>query len=555
MKNLWATIKPCLPVFISALLSAFFVYFPITDSDIFWHLAAGKEIIAHKHFLFSDPFAYTPVSPHWIDLHWLFQLLCYGIYCIGAEQALLALKLLCVGGIVMVLCRTHRQKRYALFCAFLAPLLLYQVRYLVDVRPVLVTMLFTALYVFLFEHARSTGKNRVMLWCVPLQIVWTNCQGLYPIGLFIIGAYWIESAASYLQNKTGRPVLHMAVMIASAAACLVNPYGVAGLLLPFRLFSRITPVATNIYSLNISENVPLFSLAGFEAAYRAVVLCTASVTIVLFIINRKKPRLSHIILFAGFFSLACAAVRNVTLYLVAMVPIMCYTAATMDWWKRFDALRPNLRQLFSLAAYACALLVLFVPACRHAAVAALYPRHCALSPFRFPEKITALIKADPVPGNMFNDIRYGGYLIWHLYPEKKVFIDTRLVIRSPEFFAEYLAISDHLELFVKVAEKFNITYAVLPSALFTRHINLIKWLYHSGSWRLEYADGTSVLFVRSDIVHGQRIDLSNDTTVRAIKDSITSMWRGSPALCRENLQYFSDFLGALGVISAEAKAN
>ena len=28
---------------------------------------------------------------------------------------------------------------------------------------------------------------------------------------------------------------------------------------------------------------------------------------------------------------------------------------------------------------------------------------------------------------MFNDIRYGGYLMWELYPHKRVFADGRLV--------------------------------------------------------------------------------------------------------------------------------
>ena len=66
-----------------------------------------------------------------------------------------------------------------------------------------------------------------------------------------------------------------------------------------------------------------------------------------------------------------------------------------------------------------------------------------MSPFRFPEKIADYIEEHSVPGTMFNDLRYGGYLIWRLYPQEKVFIDTRLIIRPPEFFAEYLAISEY----------------------------------------------------------------------------------------------------------------
>jgi hypothetical protein len=529
------------------------VYFPITDPDIFWHLAAGKEMVTKKHFLFNDPFAYTLVSPAWTDLHWLFQLLCYGLYRIGAERALLVFKLLCVASTAVLLCCTCRHKRYVLFCALLTPLLFYEIRYLVDVRPVLVTMLFTALYVFLFEHARSTGKNRVIVWCIPLQIIWANSQGLYPIGLFIIGAYWIECAAGFLRRKNGRPLLHMAVMAACAASCCINPCGVSGLLLPFRLFSRITPGAANIYSLNISENIPLFFLSGYDAGYRPLVVITALVTCLLFILNRKTIRAAPIILFAGFLFLACSAVRNVPLYTVIVIPIICGQAAALAVWERLSALPRHYWRALSYTGYALAGLALLTPALHHATIVArCLPCHM-LSPFRFPEKITSFIRTDPVPGNMFNDIRYGGYLIWHCYPEKKVFIDTRLVIRSPEFFAEYLAISDHPELFPQVAEKFNITHAILPSALFTRHLKLIKWLYYSGTWRLEYADGASVLFVRNDIVHGQRLDLSNDTTVCAVMDSIKAQWSGTPELYREGLLFFSDLLDSLGLHDGVAR--
>jgi hypothetical protein len=542
-----------LPLFLCILLSAFFVYFPVTDADIFWHLAAGREIFGQKHFLYTDPFSYTLVSPQWIDLHWLFQLLCYGMYSIGAEQGLIILKLLFVSFTAALLCLTHRQKRYLLFCAFLTPILLYQVRYCVDVRPVLVTVFFTTVYVFLFERARLTGKHGLLWWCVPFQIIWTNCQGLYMIGLFIIGAYWIEAAVDFLREKNGRPVLHMVVMLACAGSCLINPCGVSGLLLPFELFSRIVPDAKNIFSLNITENIPLFSLGGYDAGYRTLVIVTALTACLLLVLNRKNIRISHLVLFSGFLFLACCAVRNVLLYVVAVIPIICHYASTADLWKRFDALRPCLRSVFLKAAWAFAFLMLLVPAYRHASIASLCLRHGALSPFRFPEKITELIKRNPVPGNMFNDIRYGGYLMWHLYPGKKVFIDTRLVIRPPEFFAEYLAISEHPELFAQVAEKFTITHAILPSALFTRHMKLINWLYYSGSWRLEYADGVSVLFVRSDVPHGQFLDLSSDTTVFAVMDSIGCLYAAKPALYREGLSFFTDLLDSLGLDSAATR--
>ena len=141
----------------SAALSAFFTYFPLTDADIFWHLAAGREMVARKQFLYNDPFSFTLASAQWTDLHWLFQLLVYGLYKLGDYKALLFFKMTVVGLVAVLLCMTFPSKRYILITAALAPLLFYQIRYLIDVRPILITILCMALYVFLFEHARRTG--------------------------------------------------------------------------------------------------------------------------------------------------------------------------------------------------------------------------------------------------------------------------------------------------------------------------------------------------------------------------------------------------------------
>ena len=361
--------------------------------------------------------------------------------------------------------------------------------------------------------------------------------------------------ALLLRHKNNNAAMETALLLLCTASCLINPYGLAGVRLPFELFSRITPTVNNIYSLNISENVPLFSLTGFETGYRTAVIVTALISFLLFIINRKKIRIAQVILFTGFLLLALSAVRNVLLYIIIVIPIIGYQAAFLDIWNRFTTLPLTYRRFFSLAGYMVVLTVLIVPFFRHAAIVAAFPPHRALSPFRFPEKITELIKRNPIPGNMFNDMRYGGYLLWHLYPEKKVFINTRLVIRPPEFFAEYLAISDHPELFAAVAKKFNVTHAILPSALFTRHLKLIRWLYKSDDWRLEYTDGASVLFVRNDAARHPSLDLSDNATVRNILDSISVQWKDSPIVRREAFGYFTDLLESLELREAAQLAN
>ena len=546
MKTLIIIAKKNWPVPLSMACAAFFVYYPITDADIFWHLAAGREMIARHAILHSDPFAFTLASPPWTDLHWLFQLLMYGLYKVGSYQALIAFKLVTVASVVALLCLTVRSRKAILSAALLSALLFYNIRYLLCIRPILISLLCMAIYLFLFEHARESGRKKPLWLCLPLQIIWTNSQGLYMIGLFIIGAYWVESIIRRLRDPDERPLTESAVLVLAAASCLFNPYGLAGLLLPFNLFSRIAPDVKNIYSLAISENVPLLSLTGYDAVYRVAVFATAIMAGALLFYNRKRARIAPLILFTGFLSLAFFAVRNVPLYVVAVIPII---AGNIDLAGLMG--QPRRPRLFTrpmcLISGSLATVVLLFLIFRYASIAALYPPHQTISPFRFPEKIVGYLEEHPVPGAMFNDIRYGGYLIWRLYPQKQVFIDTRLIIRSPGFFADYLALSKHPDLFDRVAEKFDITQAILPSALFTLHRQLLRYLYESPRWHLEYTDGASVLFVRNDIVGRTRLDLSRESTAGAIADSISSQWYDAPAVRLEALGHFAELLDNLGL--------
>jgi hypothetical protein len=525
-------------------VSAFFVYFPITDADIFWHLAAGREMVAHG-LLHTDPFAYTLPFARWIDLHWLFQLLCYGLYLTGGLKAVLFFKLSIVAGTACFLCLAHRSKYYVPVAALLTCMLVFTMRYLLCVRPVIVTLFIMATYVFLFERARRTGKKRALLLCLPLQILWTNSQGLYPIGLFIIGTYWAESALSWTRGRQGRPVFETLLLAACSVSCFVNPYGFAGLTFPLKLFGRIAPAARNFYSLTISENVPLFSLQGYDSIYRTVTLAVAATMVLLFILNRRKIAVSHLLLIAGFGWLAFSAVRNVPLFYVIAIPIAGANVSELLQSGFAERLSAGKRRILAFEAIAMGGLTIGALLVSHLSVVSLYPPNRVVSPFRFPEKIADYIEEHSVPGTMFNDLRYGGYLIWRLYPQEKVFIDTRLIIRPPEFFAEYLAISEYPGLFDRVVEKFNITQVILPSGLYSLHEKLIRRLYASGAWRLAYTDGASVLFLRRDIAGSAGLDLSNDSTVDSIAAGIADQWKDAPAVRREALGYFENLRRSL----------
>lgn len=528
----------------AATLAAFFVYFPITDTDIFWHLAAGREMVTHKHLLFTDPFAFTLASPEWIDLHWVFQLIVYGLHSIGGEGALLAFKLFCVAMTTGILCRVHGGRRYAAVTSLVAIVLFYDVRYLICLRPVLITMMCMATYLFLFERARRTRRDRMVWWCLPLQLLWTNSQGLYMIGLFIIGAYWVERFVDRVRMKRPPPLGMTLLVVVATASCMINPWGIRGLLLPLTLFGRTSPAAGNIYSMNIAENVPLLSLTGYEFLYTMVVAAATIIICILFILNRSDLRPAHYLLFGGFLFLAWRAERNVLLYVVGIIPIIGYHASRCSVVQRAGGLLKKPGRLKFMFTVTSVLVAMFF-VIRHAMVVATFPPHRTLSPFRFPEKICDYIKEHPCEGRLFNDIRHGGYLIWKLYPHQQVFIDGRLIIRSPGFFREYLTICANPALFQQVADKFDISQVILPWAVFGLQRELIGWLYHSDKWQLEFTDGASLLFIRSNNARLPALTLSDPAVAVAIRDSIALWWHDAPYVRREATLYYAEMLDSL----------
>ncbi|MGB7566268.1 MAG: hypothetical protein WBM07_00295, partial [Chitinivibrionales bacterium] len=344
-----------------------------------------------------------------------------------------------------------------------------------------------------------------------------------------------------------KPTTLSLLFLSCILSCVLNPYGIAGLLLPLKLISRISPGANNIYSMNISENVPLFSLTGKDTIYRSTALCIAICAGVLFLFNKKKARFAHLILFGGFLLLACGAMRNVLLFAIIAIPIMVYNASYGDFGDFCNAMRKETKVWISGVLIIVFLSALFLDAYCYLKIIATFPPHRMISPFRFPERIVESLKQHPIPGEMFNDIRYGGYLIWRLYPEKKVFIDTRLIIRSPRFFAEYLMLCDDPELFPQVARKFGVTQVILPSAIFPMYLKLIKWLYQSNEWHLQYADGASVLFVKNSAAVGPQVNLSDTNSLKAVVDDISSQWEHSDLVRREASGYFIDLVKYLGL--------
>ncbi|MFN3344045.1 MAG: hypothetical protein ACK412_00150 [Chloroherpetonaceae bacterium] len=62
----------------------------MVDIDIGFHLHGGKWIWQHRAFPDKDAYTYTVPNNDYIDLHWLYQLLMFGVYSLFRRRRLVS---------------------------------------------------------------------------------------------------------------------------------------------------------------------------------------------------------------------------------------------------------------------------------------------------------------------------------------------------------------------------------------------------------------------------------------------------------------------------------
>jgi hypothetical protein len=536
---------------VGAAAALFFAY-PISDGDIFWHLAAGREIVRTHAVPHTDPFAFTSRDFAWVDLHWLFQVAMFGLQARFGLDGILAANSLSLGLAAGLLYFLYASPGTLLFSASLWVAALFEIRYLAPHRPIMASLFLSAAFLFCLETYGRRNRLRYLAFLLPLQVLWTNAQPLFLLGPALVLA-WLTgelaqaglSAGPERQAARRRIIPTACALIGVGLASLANPYGPRAFGLACLLFRRTRASPDNPFSGLIDENRPLPALFGTpDAHYAWAALALAAGAGILMALRPRAVRLPLAFAALGMAYLAFRAERNIILFFFAALPLISaqLPAARGALAERWPALR---RRLEIPAALAMVSLAGFAVAA-HAAMLAQIRGSGPIAPFSFPDGSAAWLAAHPIAGNGFNADRHGGYLLWQGYPPRQVFIDTRYALRPDSFLAEYCALLDDAELFRRACDRYGITYAILPTAFAPRYRRLAAALLHDPGWRLVYADGTEALFRKAGEDGSAGLDLDNRRTVDSLFGELRARWKSDPGLREEAEEHLARFLADTG---------
>ena len=551
---------------LAAGLVGYFACFPLMDTDIWWHLAAGRLMVAEHRFIFRDPFAADVLGTSWLDVHWLFQVMAYLVHQAGGVAALVVAKVVVLGVGVAVGVRSlgARLPRWLWLPAGIAVAgFLYPARHLMLVRPTILTLVLLSTMLLLVAHVRRTGRTRALLLLLPVQVLWANLQGLFLLGPAVLLGFVLADAASALllarvpglglEPPPARPVaVRLGIMVPLLVlAAALTPYGIEGLWLPFKLLGRIDSLSGRIFSREVSENLAPWLLERGSPQALFAWKWLAALTFLSFLPTvRRGLRLADLGLVVLFFALALTANRNVLLFLWVGGPICVQNLA-----RRFAPSAPPAagrsrrgswlrRGLLLGAAVAFVLL-----ARARLQEARGEPALTELAPFRVPvEAVDRLLAYGAPRGPIFCTDRYGGYLAWRRFPDGRPTMDGRLVLRTAAAYAEHLALGEHPEGFASYRQRHGIETAILPTAYPDRFLPLVVWLLGQPAWRLLYTDGTQTLFVHDEDGRFAKnaLDLKSPATAHAIARELALRYGAQPLVLERARLHLARLLAEIG---------
>jgi len=112
----------------------------------------------------------------------------------------------------------------------------------------------------------------------------------------------------------------------------------------------------------------------------------------------------------------------------------------------------------------------------------------------FPSAAVEFMRTNNVAQPIFNEYHWGGYLIWKLYPNYRVFMDGRADVYGDELIEEFFRMHDGAKDWRDLLEHYRIESVVVsPNAA------MASLLRDNKDWRNVFEDRQTVIFTRADL--------------------------------------------------------
>lgn len=496
-----------------------------SDTDIFWHLKTGELIYKEQGLLASDPFNYTPSDPlrekFATRAYWLADLLFYIIYKTGGFTGLSILRSLifCLTILFVYLAVLKR----GFFLSIILSLLLCE--YLISVSPLkpnILSFLFIAAQIFFIERYRTDHSRRYQIGLFLVMLLWANMHGGYIFGVIILLIYIFSEAISFLFFKKRSPSLFITAGIAILFT-LINPSDISSCLVIKDIYTH--PGHKVMKSL-VAEHIDFLELLKRYIGERTFLNFILGGIVLIFgalNLTRKKAGIAETLIIISLLGISVSSIRVLPLFMIAGLIL----SAGKEWYGILNIkINKKIEALLTIALLSLTVFLIF--------------KHPPKGDFdKLKEttvmylKVGGFLKENRINGNILNNEVTGNFFVFDLFPQYKVFTDTRYKnydvmldafkmfagFEKPETaekekYSYYKGLSDlcilkmkgeekkdySQEYWYRLLKKYEIDFIVgrathpLRGALYPIFLKLMN----DDTWKLIYMDGNSIIMINDN---------------------------------------------------------
>ena len=496
------------------------------DYDLWWQMAHGKYYLTH-HTLTMDlsVFSWTPTDPSWIYNTCLGSIAVYLFYYFMGGFGLWLFQWFIFLGVFLgfyLFLRLMNQRLDINSITIIAAIGIASSLACRFYKPELFSALLICWTAFIFFYIKIT-RRKFLFYVYPfIFALWVNLHGAFIVGLSFLGLAFIGEILNRFffssESFTTEELVHFgAALVLSMAATLINPYGIDYIVSLFpTLMNALTSekyAGSQLYNKSIlayislwpylkNMNVISFFTGGLSVWIMTLMIFSIIGLFVYELIKKRSCDFALLIISCALYWKGMETSRASYFFPIVFFFVFFYMLS-----RRLQFNKVFLKTtIFSLLVFIFFFVSISYFNLRYATDNEWFG--AGLDNF-VPAKEVAFLKKYKLEGPIFNDYVIGGYLVWALYPDYKVFIDPRGGAYSNQVFPDYMAFTmKHVT--SEDINRFTKKYPFKIVILHYRQMALIfDFLKAGDDWRLAYFEKNAAILIHKSLLPAVRSEMGN----------------------------------------------
>ena len=476
---------------IAYIILAIMIMRPVAVYDVFWHLQMGKDLVEQGFSPWVDHYSVRYLGEEIYPVPVMFQTLLYRfVSFFGEQQGFYYIRLFYITLMMLALWGYFRKIKANSYVVFvLLPLVVSAVSLRIIIRPELFSFVLVVIGLVLYLNAQKKFATKEMLAICLLLLFWTSYHSPI-IGFIIVFGLFLEKAINKVLHKdesySWNQWLLWGALVFSTGFINLNFNGNA-IVGPHFIINMINALSDGFGQYIQEYNNSYISHSTNVLTHVSWML---SIYVAVWSLIKKQYGFVFIVVLLTFFSWSTVRLLAVVL-LINMCVLALYLTQFLNS-SHYLNLRASVKNTLLIVPVCISLMTFYFLAANVPAAMALNDNRSLVLERRYPVQVTDYLKYYQNGGNILNKLRFGGYLMYRLSPDYKVYFDGRSNILYPvEFVKHNNDLWGSEKIVEEVVEQYDISYVLRKNTPET-----FVLLNRTKNLELSFADDHYLIFSR-----------------------------------------------------------